>query len=156
MKYYAFFILFLSVNLATNAQKVPIVFQVGENQELYSKLIAKYNKQLLTVCDDDMELAFEKWSDLMSNIELFAKQEGLDIRGVKLWINVFFNKNGKIDYIFYHPKPISLNMDYSKLTKILEKFASSNKIDIQYTASFSHYGSAHFPVLYQLYNQNEK
>lgn len=156
MKLIPVLVLFFTLQTTIQAQKVPSVFQVGEYQEHYNKLIAKYDNQLLAVCENDMEQAFNKWSELMINLELFSKQEGLDIRGVKLWINVFFNKNGKIDYLVYHPKPISLNMDYTKLSKILEKFVISNKIDIQYKSGFSHYGSAHFPVLFQLYSQNEK
>jgi hypothetical protein len=142
--------------VALLSQKIPTVYQVGEHQEHYNKLVATYETQLLTVCENDMESAFDKWTDLMIDLEVYAKQEGVDIRGVKLWINVFFNEKGRIDYIAYHPKPISLNMDYNKLTKILMKFISFKGIDIKYNSGFSHYGSAHFPVLYQLYHQNEK
>ena len=138
--------------MAQNGQRV---FMIGENQKTYDKIMMNYNAHLLEVCDTSMDEAYKKWSNVLYDIEKYVMNEDFDIRGVKLWVNVFFNKNGQIDYLVFYPKPVSKNMDFERLEDILVKFVANYKSGITADRSFSHYGSASFPVFYSRYQREE-
>ena len=148
------FILLASVHIIALSQSTDRVFFIGENQKTYDKLIVTYNTHLLEVCDNSMDVAYEKWSGILYDIEKYVMAEHFDIRGVKLWMNVFFDGKGKIDNIVYYPKPVSKNMNYEQLSKILDKFVKTYNTSITAKVPFSHYGSASFPVFYAKVNNS--
>lgn len=127
--------------------QIASVFYIGENERDYEKLVQGYNKLLFTVCDNSMDLAFDHWSVLLKDIEDFGTESNLDLKGVKLWLNVFWAKDGKIDHIVFYPKPNSKNLDYDTVQAMLKRFVESYQLPIKYSSKFSHYGSAAFPVL---------
>lgn len=126
--------------------QIATVFYIGENEHNYEKLVQSYNKLLFTVCDSNMDQAFEYWSVLLKDVEDFATKSNIDLKGVKLWMNVFWAKDGKIDHIVFYPKPNSKNLDYDTVQIMLKKFVESYQSPIKYSSKFSHYGSAAFPV----------
>jgi hypothetical protein len=126
--------------------QIATVFYIGEDERNYEKLVQSYNKLLFTVCDNNMDRAFEYWSVLLKDIEDFAAKSNLDLKGVKLWMNVFWSKDGKIDHIVFYPKPNSKNLDYDTVQLMLRRFVDSYQSPIKYATKFSHYGSAAFPV----------
>jgi len=147
------FIAFICINQKLLAQQksntdtqIASVFYIGENEKGYEKLVQSYDKLLFTVCDNNMDQAFEYWSILLKDIEEYALKSNLDLKGVKLWLNVFWAKNGKIDYIVFYPKPNSKNLDYDTVQDILKRFVDVYQSPIKYSTKFSHYGSAAFPV----------
>jgi hypothetical protein len=142
-----FFLLFILLGTATlNAQDLPKVFLIGENEEGYEKMLGKYPELLLNVSDNSMDKAYNHWIDLLSTIEDYANEIGYDIKGVKIWLNVFWDKNGAIDYLVYYPKPNSRNIDFDAFTGFLDTFLGTYQLDIKTKKNFSHYGSASFPV----------
>ncbi len=147
------FIAFICINQKLLAQQksnadtqIASVFYIGENEKGYEKLVQSYDELLFTVCDNNMDQAFEYWSVLLKDIEEYASKSNLDLKGVKLWLNVFWAKNGKIDYIVFYPKPNSKNLDYDTVQNILKRFVDVYQSPIKYSTKFSHYGSAAFPV----------
>ena len=146
-------VLFVVPGFGQSSKKV---FMIGEYQETYDKIMMEYKSHLLEVCDNSMDNAYQKWSGVLYDLEKYVIAEDFDIRGVKLWMNVFFNKNGKIDYLVFYPKPVSKNMNYEKLEDILEKFVINYKSGITSEKSFSHYGSASFPVFYSTYKRDDE
>ncbi|MBK8392984.1 MAG: hypothetical protein IPL23_28570 [Saprospiraceae bacterium] len=155
-KFYVILILMVSTRVLSLGQSTEKVFLIGENQKTYDKLISSYNTHLLEVCDDSMDKAYEKWSGILYDLEKFALSEKLDIRGVKLWMNVFFDGKDKIEYIVYYPKPISKNMNYDQLSKVLDKFIKFYNPSVPSAVPFSHYGSASFPVFYSRISTNNE
>lgn len=123
------------------------VYFIGEDEKKYEKLVEKYKTMLFTVCDNDMNTAYDHWSDLLKDFETFAVKNNFDIKGVKLWINVFWEKDGSIDYIVFYPKPNSKNMNYDQMKSLLAKFALQYQSSVKHTTGFSHYGSAAFPII---------
>ena len=128
------------------AQPLPSVFFIGEHEAAFEALSFDYQTSLLEVCDENMDLAFEKWRHVLQEMESFAAVNGMDIRGVKLWINIFWNEEGRIDYIAYHLKPQSKNVDTRYLTALFKEFINVYETPVEHPEKFSHYGIASFPV----------
>jgi hypothetical protein len=123
------------------------VYFIGEDEKKYEKLVEKYKVMLFSVCNNDIDEAFDHWSTLMKDFEAFAEKNNVDVKGVKLWMNVFWAKTGTIDYIVFYPKPNSKNMNYESLKVLMTKFANQYQLPIKHTTGFSHYGSAVFPIM---------
>jgi hypothetical protein len=145
---------FVLLNVAMHAQQNKIVtdkstkvFYIGEDEKEYEKLVKNYNTLLFTVCENKMDKAYDSWSLLLKDIEDFTTKQNYDLKGVKLWLNVFWDKDGSIDFIVFYPKPNSKNVNYDQLKMILASFGKSYHSTLKYTSSFSHYGSASFPLL---------
>jgi hypothetical protein len=129
------------------AQNLPKVFLVGENEKSYEKMMGDYTELLLTVSENSMDTAYNHWISMLTEMEAYSDQMDYDIKGVKIWLNVFWHKSGNIDYLVYYPKPNSRNIDFDKFTEFLTEFISMYKLDIDSNSNFSHYGSASFPTL---------
>lgn len=122
------------------------VFIIGEEERRYEAIIQQYSLMLFQVCNNSMEEAYDYWNMLLQDMELKAQKMNIDIKGVKIWMNVFWNANGQIDYIVYHPKPNSKNMNYHELTTFFTQFISQYQLPLKANQKFSHYGSASFPI----------
>ncbi|MCB0669555.1 MAG: hypothetical protein KDC80_27210 [Saprospiraceae bacterium] len=125
---------------------LPKVFQIGEYEEQYGLLYEVYHDILLTVCDDDMNLAFNKWMDMIAEMESYAHQIDFDLNGVKIWLKVFWNEDGSIRYISYYRKPNSRNIDPADLSAFLSSFMNIYKMSVDSKVKFTHNGSAQFPT----------
>ncbi len=140
----------------SSAQNLPKVFMIGEHEMEYENMVRECNTMLLSVCQDSMNVAYDNWLTMLSDIENYAKTVDFDIKGVKIWINVFWNKDGTLKHIVYYPKPNSKNMDFDALSQFFQSFTSNYKLSLSHINCFSHYGSASFPTFSRLYQQEEK
>lgn len=153
-----FFIFFLSFYFAstlsaqyTYKSNTPSVFFIGEHQNEYDRLVAKNKEQLLSVCENSMNVAYNHWNRLMMDLEQYAESKNFDIKGVKIWANIFWNKEGEIEYFVFHPKPNSKNIDYNKLKAVISDYiAEENPKCLEHISSYSHYGSTSFPIYARL------
>ncbi len=136
----------------SNKNGAEKVFFIGDNQEYYDKIIPKYSLPLLTACNQDVDKAFNHWTTLLNNLEQFSEKQGFDIKGVKIWVNVFWNDKGEVDHFVFYPKPNSKNIDYEKMKLIVSKFFTSQptQIPLQQKTGFSHFGTANFPIFAKL------
>lgn len=123
-------------------------FLIGENEEHFESLVIEHGEQLLNVCNNSMDKAYNSWVSLLKDLEGFADDREFDLKGTKIWINVFWNADGSIRNIVYYPKPNSKNMDFALLSDFLSDFASSYQFTLTNEKPFSHYGSASFPTFY--------
>jgi len=119
---------------------------IGEQDEYYEQLVTDCSSMLLSVTGNSMDKAYSSWTSMLSDMETTAADEGFDIKGVKLWINCFWNEDGSIRKIFYYPKPTSKNMDFEQLTTFLEVFSSTYIFPVSNDSCYSHYGSGSFPT----------
>jgi hypothetical protein len=124
----------------------PAVFLIGQNESTYEQLMLDHSTMLLAVCENDMNKAYGKWVDLLASIEDHSKEVDFDLGGIKLWLNVFWNENGSIEHIVYHPKPNCRNVRTEDLSEFFASFVDSYVGSIQGDAKFAHYGSATFPT----------
>ena len=135
---------------------LPVVFMIGENESEYENLVSTCNDPLLTVCNDSMDDAYKKWLGLLSDMEKYAESNNFDIRGIKIWLNVFWNTDGSIKHLVFYPKPNSRNMNFDDLSEFFKTFQSNYSMEFTNEECFSHYGSAAFPTFADIYLGNEK
>ena len=126
--------------------QVASVFYIGEDEKNYESLVKNYNTLLFAVCNDNMDKAFDNWTSLLKDLEEFAAKSNVDLKGVKLWMNVFWDKGGTIKHIVFYPKPNSKNLNYDIVKSVLINFIKDYQSPLKYTTGFSHYGSAAFPI----------
>ena len=143
--------LFVSSTLLCVAQEANNkVALIGENEKEYEQLMMECSSPLLYVAGNSMDDAYDIWTQMLASMTTKAEDQGLDIKGVKIWINLFWEADGSIKKILYYPKPKSKNMDFKQLTAFFQTFADSYNLDLDYESCFSHHGTAVFPVNYEL------
>jgi len=125
---------------------LPPVFLIGEYENQYNELIDDYETLLFTVCDFDMDVAFSKWQSMLKEMSSFAATNDVDLDGVKIWLNVFLQKNGEISHLAYYLKPMSKNIDDLELRAFFKEFIKSYRFPLLAKSNYSHYGTASFPV----------
>lgn len=129
-----------------SGQSGPRVFIIGEEEKKYESIIQQHSLMLFQVCNNSMEDAYDHWNNVLREMEIHAQKMSFDLKGIKIWLNVFWNTDGSIDYIVYHPKPNSKNMNYQELTQFFNSFLSQYALPVKASKKFSHYGSASFPL----------
>jgi hypothetical protein len=132
------------------------VFMLGQNEDQYTEIIRDYPANLLSVSGDSMEKAYEHWMQLMLDMEDHAEKMGFDLKGLKIWINVFWNREGQIDYITYYPKPNCKNIPFDTLTAFFKDFIRDYQSGISTQLNYSHYGSASFPSFAEMFLQDKE
>ena len=129
---------------------LPTVFVLGEFEGSYDDLVQQYEQSLLTACDCTMKSAFSKWLGMLHELDLYAAREEVDIRGVKVWLHVFWKPDGMIDHIAYHLRPNSRTIDAEVMTGLLEGFAQEYAFPLSAEEGFAHYSTGSFPVFGEL------
>jgi len=133
----------------------PKVFLLGEDENLMNSLSKNYPNLLMKVCSNDMDIAYDKWMNMLADMEAYSTKIGYDIKGIKLWMNVYWNKNGKIEYLGYYLKPNSRNIKVEELNAFFINFIKNYQMKITYTGRFYHNGSAAFPTHYKFLKEQE-
>lgn len=153
--FFSFLVSFANASALTNFESeldsLPTVFMIGENEFEYEEMVESCDKLLLEMCNDSMQLAYKHWLLMLHDLEIYAENQDFDIRGIKIWLNVFWDEAGSIDKLVYYPKPNSRNLDFTELTKLFNAFIEQYSFPIEGDACFSHYGSATFPTFAELY-----
>lgn len=134
---------------ANTMQSNPKVFLIGEQPEVFEKLNDQYPKLLLDICGDDMNLAYNKWLDMLQAMEQHAETMSFDIRGVKMWLKVFWDKTGTIQHIAYHLQPDSKNIKTKLLSAFFRDFMKNYQTPCNTDYNFSQYSTASFPTFAQ-------
>ena len=125
---------------------LPRVFLIGEHEDAYESAIAEHATLLFSACEMDMELAYSKWVSMLEEMELASESYGLDLKGLKIWLNVFWEKDGSISHLAYYLKPISRNIEVEKLEEFFTEFIATYRFPLVADEKYSHYGTASFPV----------
>lgn len=156
MRILVFLVIMLSLNLYESAAQVasnagisdlPKVFLLGEHEKEYNQLSETSQASLLTVCENDMPKAFKKWISMTQEMEVYANQIEYDINGVKLWLHIFWKKDGSIKHIGYYLRPNSRNVDLPELNAFLTSFTNHYKFPLTAAKPYQHYSFAQFPVV---------
>lgn len=128
-----------------SAAQLPEVFLIGQYEDLYPQLYEEYPGFLLNVTQNNMNAAFEKWLNMIYAMEAHSERLNFDIKGLKIWINVFFDPSGQIDHFLYYKKPYSRNIDDKELNAFFRSFIKNYRMEVSSDQPFSHSGSATFP-----------
>ena len=135
----------------TAIDTMPRAFLLGEVEEAaFETLKGQYETTLVTAARGDMEAAYYLWVHLLKHIESHAERRKFDLRGIRAWFYVFWNKEGGVDHIAYYLKPNSRNLNDSEteaMNQFLADFIKVYKSPLKYDKPYSNYNSASFPVL---------
>ena len=127
---------------------LPTVFALGQyDGQPFERLKSDYETQLLSVCKNDMETAYYLWVHVLKHIETQSVKTGFNLDGVKLWLYVFWNKDGTIKNMAFYPKPNSKNIKNEDMANFLAGFCKIYKFPLTAEVNFSHYSTASFPVM---------
>lgn len=129
----------------SSAQRVFDLGQVKENQQ--EQLFTGYSQTLLEASDNDIELAFTHWLDMMQAIDAYADKINYDIKGVRVWMQVFWGADGTVDHLGFLLRPDSRHVDKDELRAFFSGFARDYKLPLSSDRPFSHYTGATFPTV---------
>ena len=127
---------------------LPPVFKIGEYESRYANLKNDYSATLIDLNNGKLEMVDYCWQELLMQMEYHALKIKFDLSGVKLWIHVFWNKDGGIDHLAYHLKPESRLIDDTELSAFIKYFRRQFKSTVWYSRGFNHYSEAEFPLAY--------
>jgi hypothetical protein len=134
---------------AQNAQPQPLTpaFLLGEDETSYEKLCEAHPRTLLAVSNNDIELALKNWFSFLRNVDQYAKTINFDMKGLKVWLHVFWNADGSVAHIGFFVMPNSRNVKTEELKALFSGFIRQYKPVLTSDRSFSHYTSAAFPLV---------
>ena len=125
---------------------VPVVGMIGEYESSFAMLAEENPGILLGVCGNDMDIAFEKWTDMLVAMEDYAESIAFDINGLKTYFYIFWNSDGTVRHLAFYPKSNSRNIPVEELRAFFKAFVKEYQMTVVASEGFSHYGSATFPT----------
>ena len=155
MKYLTAFILLLLLDFAfaqspdrnsTDTSSIPGVFLIGEYEDQYLALSKEHPAVFMSVYGNDIDRAFRGWSDMLMDMEDYAADLDFDIKGVKLWFNIYFNADGTIQHLAFYPKPNSRNVPIEHLAAFFKNFIGHYRFPVKAEKAYHHSASAGFPT----------
>ena len=129
--------------------ELPKVFIISDDQATFEQLSAQYNTSLMDVCKDNDEAAYAKWTNMMHAFEQHADKNNINVKGVKMWVKVFWGADGSVEHIGYFLKPNSRNAKLEEMTALWRTFVEKYHLPLDEgstVAKFSNYGSVSFPL----------
>jgi len=129
-----------------NTTDVPSVGMIGEYESAFAGLAVENPGILLGVCGNDMDIAYEKWTDMLVSMEDYAESIAFDINGLKTYFYIFWKSDGTIEHLAFYPKANSRNIPVEELRAFFKAFVKDYHMTIVADQGYSHYGSATFPT----------
>jgi hypothetical protein len=137
----------ISLPVAHAQEALPPSFLLGEDESAYEKLCEAHPRTLIGVSNNDIDAALKNWFGLVKSIEAYAGSVNFKVDGLRVWLHVFWNTDGKIDHIGFFLMPNSRFFKEEELKALLSGFIRQYKPVLNSDRPFSHYTSASFPVL---------
>lgn len=131
----------------TQSPSLTPAFLLGEDEASYEKLCEAHPRTLLAVSNNDIELALKNWFSFLRSVDQYAKTINFDMKGIKVWLHVFWNADGSLAHIGFFVMPNSRNVKTEELKALLSGFIRQYKPTMNSDRSFSHYTSAAFPLV---------
>lgn len=127
---------------------LPEVFLIGEHEDRYLELSEQHPGMFMTVFNNNLDQAYKGWSEFLMDIEDYAADLKFDIKGAKLWMNIYFNPDGTISNLAFFPKPNSRNIPEEQLTAFFKNFVRQYRFLETSDKGFQHSASASFPTFF--------
>jgi hypothetical protein len=127
---------------------LPSVFLIGEYENQYLDLAKAHPAQFISVYQNDIDRAYTGWANCLMDMEDYASRINFDLKGVKLWMNLYFNADGTISNLAFFPKPNSRNIPEEELITFFKGFVSHYRLPVTAEKGFQHSTSASFPTFF--------
>ncbi len=134
------------VGVANELVTIPLVSLIGEDEDIFVALAETHSDIFLEVCGNDMDIAYDKWMDMLVAMEDYSIEIKYDIRGVKTYLYVFWNTDGTIKHLAFYPKANSRNIPIAELKAFFKGFAKTYKMPLTTDNGYAHYASGSFPT----------
>lgn len=128
---------------------LPEVFIIGEHEEQYLDLSRQFPAVFMSVYNNDISRAYSGWTELLMDIEDYATEIGFDIKGTKLWLNLWFRPDGSVAHLAYYPKPNSRHIPEEHLIAFFKNFVRQYKLPVTSDKGFFHSAGAAFPTFFE-------
>ena len=133
--------------LAAQGDAMPKVFVLGQQETGYEQLNQSYKQSLLEACNNDMQAAFDRWLEMMQEMENYAARINYnDLKGVKVLMHVFWNEDGTVAHLGYFVRPDSRLVKAEELSAFFTSFLNQYKFPVTSNRKFAHYTKASFPT----------
>ena len=106
----------------------------------------------MALYNNDINLAYKGWGEFLMDVEDFALRLDFDLKGVRLWLNIYFNADGTISNLAFFPKPNSRNVPNDQLVAFFKKFIGQYRLIESSDIGFQHSASASFPTFFHRTN----
>jgi hypothetical protein len=148
MTYLITFLLTFSLGNYLFAQQsnFPKVVDVTDQSKILEDLSVNYKSSLFSASDADFMKTTENWQHILNGIENYSEEIDFDLKGIKIWIKVFFAKNGSIDHITYMLAENSINIGSIELEAFLRSFMRNYKLPVSHEQKFSYDARIQFPL----------
>lgn len=139
----------LSIATIKAQQPLPKVINVAQNSAVLDKLSTQYQSSLFSASDTNFVTTINNWRNFLLSMEQYSETIDFDIKGIKVWLKVFWAKDGNIDHIAYILSDRSINIDLVEWEAFLRSFMRNNKLAIKHKRSFTYDGRLMFPLSYK-------
>lgn len=146
MKSLLFLSLFILISLIAKAQELPKVIDVSQSDQQLEVLSGQYKSSLLTAADTNLTTMMNTWKHCLTAIEFYADKIKFDIKGVKMWMKIFWAKDGKIDHIAYYLQDNSINISKTDFEAFLASFSRNYQLPLTHKHRFSYSSRLQFPM----------
>lgn len=148
MNYLITFLLVFSLGTHLFGQKnnYPQVVNVAQRSELLEELSTDYKSSLFSASDADFIKTTKNWQHVLMGVEKYAEEIDFDMKGVKIWIKVFFAKDGNINHITYILSETSINIDTIELEAFFRSFMKNYKLPVSHDQKFAYDARIQFPL----------
>jgi len=140
------FMIAVTINLNGQQTSLPKVFLLGADEALYESVTSNYNETMLTACGGNMEVAMSKWLGMLQEMESYAKKVRYDLKGLKMWMHVFWDTDGSINHIAFRLRTDSRNVRNEEIMAFFNSFMNRYKFPVTYGQRYSHYVGVTFPT----------
>ena len=131
---------------------LPEVFLIGEHEDQYLNLAQQHQGSFMSLYNNDINLAYKGWSEFLMDVEDYALNIDFDLKGVKLWLNIYFDADGTISNLAFFPKPNSRNVPNEQLVAFFKNFIRQYHLVQNADIGFQHSASASFPTFFHRTN----
>jgi hypothetical protein len=147
---YCFVIAPIQAQQARSNKALPKIINAAQNSDALEELSNQYQSSLFSASDTNFVTTINNWRSFLQLMEDYSETIDFDIRGVKVWMKVFWAKDGNVDHIVYVLSDRSINIDVIEWEAFLRSFIRNNKLPLKYRRGFAYDGRVMFPLSYKL------
>lgn len=132
-----------------HAQSIPKVINGAQHGPLLDELSGQYPSSLFSASNTDFAQTVHNWRLFLLSMQEYAASIDFDLKGVKVWLKIYWAKDGSIDYIAYILSDRSININPQDWEAFLRSFMLNYKFPITHTKRFAYENPTSFPLPYQ-------